>query len=247
MEDFLSGSVELSIVLIIVIGLLYVTIKNVFKGKGILPFIGNIMGYFPTVVHEFGHVIGCKLMFGRVGDIVLLHTRKNQEIKGAYGYAVTYNKGRVARAFKAFLGYLAPPVLVYLIVYLNSVERVSVALIILLIGSLYLLIKTSNKLPVMVNMGVIGVITYVVLNEGILEGYGMVVVGITLSLLIGLLLGETVFSMINMWRMWWGNHTTWDGYVIKKEVLMPVILTIIAWYLSIGYILYLTIIILSTN
>ena len=143
--ESLYESVELYLWVVIAVAVLYNVFKLINPHKGVTGFFGNIMGYFPTIVHEFGHVIGCKLMFGRVDDIVLVHTRKNQQKGGAYGYAVTYNKGRIARTVKAFLGYVFPPLLLGLFIYLNSVNLVVVAFLILILGSLYLLVKTSNK------------------------------------------------------------------------------------------------------
>lgn len=226
---------------ILAVGIIYITLKMYARPKGLLGVVGNVMGYFPTIVHEFGHVIGCKAMLGRVDNIVLVHTRKNQERHGAYGYAVTYNQGRIARAFKTYLGYVFPPLVLFIFIYLNSVEMVSVAFLMIIIGSIYLIVKTSNKVPVMANMVVMGVITYLVTRGGLLEGYDLIIISIIFSMFIGLLLGETLFSMINMIKLLINKDTTWDGYVIKKAILMPVTLTILMWYVINGYLIYQTV------
>lgn len=241
--SWINGQTNILYWLVIFIAIIYVVfrlLRSRYGYGGIIGVLGNILGYFPTVVHEFGHVVGCKLFFGRVDDIVLVHTRKNQKTHGAYGYAVTYNKGRIARTVKTFLGYMFPPLVLLSIIYLNGVNKLTVVFIVLGLASVYLLVKTSNKLPVLLNLGMLSIMVYLLVSGGYLEGNISIILSIVVSVLLGLLLGETVFSMYNMVLLWLTKSDSWDGYLIKEYIYLPIIVSIFLWYIFTGYVLYLT-------
>lgn len=216
-------SVGLNSYLIIAIGLLYVLLRFTHR-RGLLGTVGGIVGYIPTIIHELGHVLVCKLFLGKVEDIVIIHLRRNQEKRGAYGYAITYNKGKIASALKAFSGYLTPPFVLLGVLYLNSIERLYIALILALVVTLYIIYKTSNKIPVIISVLITTIVLVILTTNGL-------IVEDMVNVFLGLLLGEVLLTLIKLPKF--KNTGGWDGSFIREEVMIPQTVSILMWYIFI--------------
>lgn len=228
----LNGSVEVYSWLIIGLAVLYVILTfNRHK-----PRFGNIsvwVGFYPTLVHEFGHIVVCKLLFGKVYDVVLKYTYRGVRETGVMGVVTFAHRNRLFEAIATYFGYVFPPLFVLLGLWLNSIGLFSIYLVINLIMVIYFVFKTSHVATTVMSFILAGVLVYFreYLNLDIIY-----VVLFNISL--GFLLGEVLFSFKNMIEIYIYGSDGWDGRLIRNAIYIPITLTILSWFVLIGYLVY---------
>ena len=103
LPNFLSEPINLSLTMITIIALIYVFVHHR-RQQPILSLIDIILGYFPILIHEMGHVIANKLSGGKPKDLVVVWRRKERMETGRQGYAVTGSKSRLNQFITTLFG-----------------------------------------------------------------------------------------------------------------------------------------------
>lgn len=229
------------VLLMILVSTIYIGVSfwSMLKGRNILI---NILLFFPTLIHEFGHIISTKILGGGVKDVVI--NLRMSEIKrtSSLGYAITSNKNKFRHSISAFWGYPFPMVMVflYIVLLVNKWDEYWYGVIALIF--IYYTIKTSKKLlPMVIVIVMLGLVylTY----KGRLNGIDFHPYVLTIPYILnGLLVGESLVSMSNMFRLI--GFEGYDANTIKNYIHIPEIITVLLWYIliiglmTISYIYY---------
>lgn len=216
--------------IMIITSILYFIIALYSQKRG-RTFIGNCILFFPTLIHEFGHVLSTKLLGGYISDVVI--NLRNSEIKrtSALGWAGTHNKNKLTQSISAFFGYPFPIIMFTLFIILLSNKLTIIWYIIISLIFIYYTFKTSKKsLPLFIVI-LMGLLIYLTYSGKISNESLQPLILFIPYILNGMLLGETFISMYNMMRL--RNKEGYDALVIKNYIHIPQTLTIILWYVII--------------
>lgn len=187
------------------------------------PIIKNVsilMSFIPVLVHELGHAVTTTLTRGRVNDIHIMLTDYGQQKTGAQGLAKTQPRGWLSNILVTFMGYVFPPLFLFLGFWLVERGQSYLYIAILLVLGIYYLIHSKQKwLPLLI----IAILFYTgfeikVSDTGVMVG----IVHFGYSVMLGLLLGETIQSIIITTRIIFSRQPTeWDGSALKDSTMIP--------------------------
>ncbi|WP_159314921.1 M50 family metallopeptidase [Mammaliicoccus sciuri] len=228
LPNFLSEPINLSLTTITIIALIYVFVHHR-RQQPILSLIDIILGYFPILIHEMGHVIANKLSGGKPKDLVVVWRRKERMETGRQGYAVTGSKSRLNQFITTLFGYIMPPIMLILGVWLKHHTFGPIFLIILLIMFLFYVILTSKKFIPSIILVIITVALYEVLSAPNIHDFGQIITYIY-HISLGTLLGEVAQSSITIFLLTFSrSRQEWDGSQLKQLTKIPTIFFSVIW------------------
>ncbi|WP_337020789.1 M50 family metallopeptidase [Mammaliicoccus sciuri] len=228
LPNFLSEPINLSLTMITIIALIYVFVHHR-RQQPILSLIDIILGYFPILIHEMGHVIANKLSGGKPKDLVVVWRRKERMETGRQGYAVTGSKSRLNQFITTLFGYIMPPIMLILGVWLKHHTFGPIFLIILLIMFLFYVILTSMKFIPSIILVIIAVALYEVLSAPNIHDFGQIITYIY-HISLGTLLGEVAQSSITIFLLTFSrSRQEWDGSQLKQLTKIPTIFFSVIW------------------
>lgn len=228
LPNFLSEPINLSLTMITIIALIYVFVHHR-RQQPILSLIDIILGYFPILIHEMGHVIANKLSGGKPKDLVVVWRRKERMETGRQGYAVTGSKSRLNQFITTLFGYIMPPIMLILGVWLKHHTFGPIFLIILLIMFLFYVILTSKKFIPSIILVIIALALYEVLSVPNIHDFGQIITYIY-HISLGTLLGEVAQSSITIFLLTFSrSRQEWDGSQLKQLTKIPTIFFSVIW------------------
>ncbi|MEB6195063.1 M50 family metallopeptidase [Mammaliicoccus sciuri] len=228
LPNFLSEPINLSLTMITIIALIYVFVHHR-RQQPILSLIDIILGYFPILIHEMGHVIANKLSGGKPKDLVVVWRRKERMETGRQGYAVTGSKSRLNQFITTLFGYIMPPIMLILGVWLKHHTFGPIFLIILLIMFLFYVILTSKKFIPSIILVIIAVALYEVLSAPNIHDFGQIITYIY-HISLGTLLGEVAQSSITIFLLTFSrSRQEWDGSQLRQLTKIPTIFFSVIW------------------
>lgn len=205
-----------------------------------IPIVRNISiaaSFFPVLIHELGHAITAQLVGGKVEDIRMVLTYRQQQATEKQGYAITKANSKLKFVFITFFGYIAAPLMLFSGVYLAAKDMTAAFLFLCIISLFFYLAKTTQKwIPIILILLVI----YSCYNL-IYDGYEPITISISIiyNLLLGLLAGETIQSIIITTKIAFSRtKTEWDGSAMRKLTFIPVYFWWLVWTLFSIYMLY---------
>ena len=205
-----------------------------------IPIVRNISiaaSFFPVLIHELGHAITAQLVGGKVEDIRMVLTYRQQQATEKQGYAITKANSKLKFVFITFFGYIAAPLMLFSGVYLAAKDMTAAFLFLCIISLFFYLAKTTQKwIPIILILLVI----YSCYNL-IYDGYEPITISISIiyNLLLGLLAGETIQSIIITTKIAFSRtKTEWDGSAMRKLTFVPVYFWWLVWTLFSIYMLY---------
>lgn len=198
------------------------------RDKIFLKNISIILGLIPVLIHELGHALAAKVTGGKVRDIHMVLTHRGQTKKGAQGYAETAPRGRISAIITAFMGYVFPPLMFFLGVYLITHQYSFVYVLILIFLSFFYLVHTRQLyLPLL--FIVILLYTGYDLSINRIEITNRML-DIIFSVILGLLLGEVIQSIVITARTVFSqSHQEWDGSLLQRLTLVPGFVWFLIW------------------
>ncbi|MEB7724025.1 M50 family metallopeptidase [Mammaliicoccus fleurettii] len=228
LPNFLSEPINISLVTITIIALIYVFVHHR-RQQPILSLIDIILGYFPILIHEMGHVIANKLSGGKPKDLVVVWRRKERTETGRQGYAITGSKSRLNQVITTLLGYIMPSIMLILGVWLKHHTFGPIFLIILLLMFLYYVMLTSKKFIPTIILVVIAAALYEVISAPNIHDFGQITTYIY-HLGLGTLLGEVAQSSITIFLLTFTRSSQeWDGSQLRQLTKIPTIVFSVIW------------------
>lgn len=221
------SDINLSVTLIILTAICFIALHYLRKNT-FLNYLSIWFGFFPVLIHELGHAFAAQVTFGQVNDIKMVLTPKKQEEIGAQGYAITSSKTRIGNIITTFMGYVSSPMMLFVGVYLVNKQMSYVFILLCLFFGLFYLVHSKQKwLPLLL---------IVIL---FLSGYNIIFdsmtfllssINVVYSILLGLLLGETIQSIIITTKINFNEkNTDWDGALLKQKTYIPTTFWWLVW------------------
>lgn len=205
-----------------------------------IPFVRNVSiaaSFFPVLIHELGHAITAQVIGGKVEDIRMVLTYRQQQATEKQGYAVTKANSKMKFVFITFFGYIAAPLMLYSGVYLAAKDMTAIFLFLCILSLLFYFVKTTQKwIPIILILLVIYACYNLIYND-----YKPITIStsIVYNLLLGLLAGETIQSIIITTKVTFSRtKSEWDGYAMQKLTFIPTYFWWLAWTLFSVYMLY---------
>lgn len=230
------SNVFLNIYIILITAIIFLLLHK-YRSIPIVRNISIAASFFPVLIHELGHAISAQLIGGKVEDIRMVLTYRQQQATEKQGYAITKANSKLKFAFIAFFGYIAAPLMLFSGVYLASKNMTAVFLFLCIISLFFYLAKTTQKwIPFILILLVI----YTCYNL-IFDDYKPIAISISIiyNLLLGLLAGETIQSIIITTKITFSRtKSEWDGYAMQKLTFIPTYFWWLVWTLFSIYTLY---------
>lgn len=230
------SNVFLNIYIILITAVIFLLLHK-FRTIPIVRNISIAASFFPVLIHELGHAITAQLVGGKVEDIRMVLTYRQQQATEKQGYAITKANSKLKFVFITFFGYIAAPLMLFSGVYLASKEMTAAFLFLCIISLFFYLAKTTQKwIPIILILLVI----YTCYNL-IYDDYKPIAISISIiyNLLLGLLAGETIQSIIITTKIAFSRtRSEWDGSAMRKLTFIPVHFWWLVWTLFSVYMLY---------
>lgn len=228
LPNFLSESINISLITITLIALIYVFVHHR-RQHPILSMIDIILGYFPILIHEMGHVIANKLSGGKPKDLVVVWRRKERMETGRQGYAITGSKSGWNQFITTLFGYIMPPLMLIIGVWMKHHTFGPIFLILLLIMFLFYVTLTSRKFLPSIILLVIAVALYEVISAPNIHDFAQVTTYIY-HIALGTLLGEVAQSTITIFLLTFSRQRPeWDGSQLRQITKIPTLFFSILW------------------
>lgn len=228
LPKFLSEPIQLSLIVIVFIALIYVFVHHR-RQQPLMSLIDIILGYFPILIHEMGHVVANKLSGGKPKDLVVVWRRRERLETGRQGYAITGSKSSWNQFITTLFGYLMPPIMLILGVWLKHHTFGPVFLILLILMFLYYVLLTSKKFIPTIILIVMAVALYEVTTAPNIHNFGQITTYIY-HLSLGTLLGEVAQSSITIFLLTFSRgHQEWDGSQLRQLTKIPTLFFSIVW------------------
>lgn len=218
---------------IIVITAIIFIIMHYLRNKGfIFAQISIFLGFFPVLMHELGHAITAFLVGGKVGNIRMNLTKRSQNATKAQGYAEVGGGIWISKVLYTFMGYATAPLLFYIGVGWISTGHASLFIICLMLAMCFYATHTRQ----------IWIPLLIILFFGFTE-VGMNITTSSLaitplsmfySVLLGLLLGETIQSLFIITKVTFTRDAFWDGSDLAELTYIPQVVWLII-YILISY------------
>lgn len=239
LKEFDDINIMLWLIIITTILFLFVYRKS---SKGIFRPLSIIFGFIPVLTHELGHAITCTLTKGRVKDIHMVLSKKEQFETNTQGYALTQPTNRFGMVLTAFMGYITPP-LTLLIGIICIENGWSIIFVSLLIGvTFYYFFMSKQKLVSVIPLLLMILVLYNIYHGHITQL--QLGIDVVFNIYFGLLLGETIESILITANANFKQHgIVWDGSILRKMTFIPSTVWFCLWssfsIFTIGYIGYL--------
>jgi hypothetical protein len=225
---FLSSTIHLHIIWVILIGVLYVVIHQ-YRHKPLNRILDIYFNYIPVLTHEFGHIIFNKLSGGKARDFVIVASPKERMHTSQQGYAITQSKGRLGQIITTFGGYVMPPAMLYLGFLAIQWQYPSLFITLYLFIFCYFVVLTSRKLLPIIIVIVLGILLYFLVtsdNQIIM----MNLIAICYHFILGVLLGEVLQSSWTIFKLTFSKQATeWDGSALKELTNVPTLFFSLLW------------------
>lgn len=198
------------------------------RNMKVLKQLSIFVSFFPVLVHELGHAFAAQLTGGYIHDIRMVLTPKKQQALGSQGYALTSNKGKLSKIITIFCGYLSAPLMLILSVYFITNNKSYIFILLSIFFMIFYFAHTKQKwLPLLLLI----ICLYFGYNN-LISSYEIILdsMDILYSVLIGLLLGESVQSIITTAKVTFVDHDKdWDGALLKQYTLIPASVWWLVW------------------
>lgn len=214
---------------ILIIAMIFTIVIYYLRNIPIMTTINNLLGFFPTLIHELGHALICSITFGKVNDIRVILLNSNKKKKGANGYAEMSHKLWIGEVLTAIAGYVFPSFIILALVYFTIQHQLIIFFILFAVLMLYYLIKTRQKL---VAITVILILFASSLNlMEVNEESLIMIIEIIINSFLGVMIAHIIISIITRFNLTFLNHNEdWDGGQLKKLTFIPQSLWCIAWF-----------------
>lgn len=223
------SNVNINLYILVTVAALFLILHKL-RHLPILSQVSICLSFFPVLVHELGHAFASQIIGGQVDDIRMMLTQKQQQKSGKQGYATTRAKNKFQFAFITFFGYVAPPLMLFTGIYFVFKDITFVFLFICIVFLVFYLVMTKQKWIPLILIILVGYACYNI----VLQHYSIVTQSTSLiyNILLGLLLGETIQSMIITTQTTFIHKTEeWDGAAMRKLTLIPVTFWWLIWVL----------------
>lgn len=241
LERFEDINIYLSVVIAVCFIFIFMHQK---RDKPILKNISILLGFLPVLTHELGHALACSFTRGRVKDIHMVMTARKQQQTETQGFASTQPNGWFGAIITAFMGYVTPPIILLLGVWLIKKELSIVFVVILILMMFYYFIKTKQKY---IAIFPFGLMIFALINMYMGDTTHLQLgINLFISCYFGLLLGEILQSIVITARVNFSlNGTEWDGSALRRLTGVPSTIWFLIWTIInlsvIGYVGYLLI------
>lgn len=230
------NDIQLNNLIILAIVVIFITLHYLRTIK-ILKQLSILLSFFPVLIHELGHAFAAQVTGGYVHEIHMVLTPKQQQRSGTQGFAITSNKNKISEVITIFMGYISAPLMLILSIYLIIHEKSYIFIILCIFFALFYVVHSKQKwIPL--------ILTIVCLYFGYniyFEGYMIILnsIDIIYSILIGLLLGETIQSIITTFKVHFiERNNTWDGALLKQKTFIPSTFWWLIWSIFSLYAVY---------
>ena len=205
----------------------------------IISQISIILGFIPVLIHEVGHALIARLTGSHVQNIYMVLTPRGQDKTGAQGLAKIMSTSRISNILSTFSGYLFPPVMLGLGIWsVDTGNSLIYMLIILLLLGFYYLHTSQKYLPVVF---IVILIAFGINQSDLINFVNNLDMSVVYNILMGLLLGETVQSVIITSKIYFKNSKTdWDGAALRRLTLIPAGVFWAVWTAISAYMVYYT-------
>lgn len=221
------SNVNLNIYIIIIIAFLFLLLHRL-RNKPLLSTLSIGFSFFPVLIHELGHAFAAQIIGGRVDDIRMVLSQRKQQETGKQGYAVTKANRKLKFIIITFFGYVAPPLMLFSGVYFAYNDMTFIFLMLCILFLIFYFVMTTQKWIPLILLIMVGYACYNI----IVQHYSLATTSTSIiyNILLGLLLGETVQSIIITTKTTFSKQTSeWDGSAMKSLTLVPVTVWWLAW------------------
>lgn len=229
-------SIQLNYYIIFLTLILFLIIYSL-KQLPIFSTLNTLLNFIPTLTHELGHAIVCSLTLGKVSNIKIVLTKYFQDKTGSQGFTNMHLTWFGNKILTTFAGYIMCPLILFLGIKLIHDQLIYVFLLILLLGLLYYLLKTSQKLVALIFISLL----VVFLSNIIFMHNNLIILIFTIlvNVILGLLLAETLKSIyVTFILTFLSNDDSWDGGQLAHITFLPQSIWFILWTLFDFYIFY---------
>lgn len=232
------NNVTLNLTILVTVAVLFLILHNLRR----FPIIKNIsvfVSFFPVLVHEMGHAFVANILGGKVTDIHMVLSPKKQQETGQQGYAITGSKSKLSSILVVFSGYIAAPLLLFIGTFLIENNLSFIFVIINIYISIFYLINTKQKwIPLLIIIILIFACYHIWGSSNPLT-YSLI--NTVYNILLGLLLGETLQSIIITTKVnFKDRNNDWDGAILKSLTHIPATFWWILWSSFSIYVIYKT-------
>lgn len=221
------SNVNLNVYLLLVTAILFLILYKL-RYMRVISTISVCFSFFPVLIHELGHAFAAQIIGGRVDDIQMVLSQKKQQETGKQGYAVTRANNKFKFIIITFFGYVAPPLMLFSGVYFAYKDMTFIFLILCILFLIFYFVMTKQKWIPLILLIIVGYACYNI----IVQHYSLVTGGTSIfyNLLLGLLLGETIQSIIITTKTTFSKQTSeWDGSAMRSLTFVPVTFWWLAW------------------
>lgn len=232
-QDYISlliqnfSNVKLNTVIIFCITILFILLSKFRHGR-ILSSISILFSFFPVLIHELGHALSARLVGGHVDNIHMVLTQREQVSTERQGYAETRANSNFKFIIITFCGYIAPPIMLFLGVYLAYKEKTFIYLFIC-IGLLifYFAVTKQKWIPIILLIAVSYSCYNIIIQQ---DTFITNSISFIYNVLLGLVLGEIIQSIIITTKITFNKKgSEWDGTAMKNLTLIPVFFWWLLW------------------
>ncbi|WP_415843483.1 M50 family metallopeptidase [Staphylococcus gallinarum] len=224
--------------LLITITILFI-LFHYLRNIKLLNYISIVFSFFPVLIHELGHAFAAQIFGGKVHDIHMVITPNSQKRTGQQGYALTSSNSRISEILVTFFGYISAPLMLYLGCFLIFKNLSFLFILICLFFLIFYLFHTKQKWIPLLLILIIIYSVYTLFwshNEQFLSTINLVY-----NILLGLLLGESIQSIITTAKVnFKDKNSQWDGAILKQLTLIPSTFWWLLWSSFSIYVIYQT-------
>ncbi|WP_428701005.1 M50 family metallopeptidase [Staphylococcus coagulans] len=226
--SWLTSPIPISGVLLCTLTAIYL-ISRYYHHRPLFSILDIAMNYIPVLTHEWGHILFNKLSGGHVIDFVVVATRRERNATGQQGYAVTQSHNRTGQIFTTLGGYLTPPMMLCLGLYLQSKGQGALLLMLYILIFIYFTWKTSRKLVPILIILFLTLIGYFGIQSENLTNYSFIYMFVY-HFILGALLGEVILSTVTILQLTFSrSQAQWDGTALKALTHLPTFLFSMFW------------------
>lgn len=213
------SNVSFNIYILLAVALVFLILHKL-RYLPVLSTISIFFSFFPVLIHELGHAFAAQIIGGRVDDIRMVLSQKQQQESGKQGYAITRAKNKFQFMVITFFGYVAPPLMLFSGVYFAYKDMTFIFLFLCIIFLVFYFAMTTQKWIPLILLIAVGYACYNI----IIQHHSLVTssTSIIYNMLLGLLLGETVQSIIITTKTNFSKKPSeWDGSAMRSLTLIP--------------------------
>lgn len=216
----MNTQITLNPLLILIISFIYFALSIYFYRSNL--FLLHVIRFIPVLFHEFGHAFACQLTGGKVHDIVIVASRKEQQQTNRSGYAITETKPGMNTFITLISGYLMTPAILFIAILCLMYGAVILFWIMLMLIYIYYFVKTSRKvLPLMM------LILFIGTSYFLKTYYPMIrfeLVSYLYHFIIAILFADLIITLRTITLVYFQGNINWDGAQLSKVTRIPAFL-----------------------